>query len=1082
VSLTVGRYTFGAWLRKGISGAIEQVDTLGTSGGPVKERASVPVDVDVNTLPVHKDFALLGPGDVIGINPRVVVRTEPRDWVTDFEPNYLAFVEFYDEDFIWRYTPARAAGDRLRPWLALLVLQEDEPGKPGEFTRNDRRLPLPSVTVTAASALPAPGEAWAWGHVHVNDSFDQATDFEKFLESLHDVDDPNADRIICRLASPRHLAPNTPYGAFVVPAFETGRLAGLGQDPSAVDAQQASWGTAAGVELPVYYEWRFRTGENEDFEELAKRLKPWPADPRVGERPMDGEQPSWGLTEGTDIGQILPADEKQTVLGLEGALRAPTTESRPPVVDPSKPFFGQLEEVLNFPEQLRTNPATADLPVVSPPIYGEHHALRHTIDAANDDWLDSLNRDPRTRVAAGFGVEVVQENQEDYVARAWAQVRKVLDANRRILLFSYAMFASRATYANLASRFSPEQRLVFFGPVLQKVRGSATTLRHQVTLSTLPPAALSAPMRRLVRPRGPVGRTVVGIDSTFTHAGLVGALAADRASPAPPKPVPSDLTTVAATAAQLPADGGGTPSWLQLALRFRWLVLALLLLVLLVVAVATGAWLVAIVLAVAAVVAAVGVGAIPRGPGGGGAGGEGATLRDPSRIAAAVREAPQRPGFRFVEVDPVDPPEPAAGTTVQTGPAATSSGADAVRFTQVTSETAAAAGADTAEAADFRAAATALNERLAITVDAQRFATFDVAAADAKLVAAIDPLVAFPRVVAATVLFPFDPSWLLEPEHLVPAMAYPDFDDPMYEKLRDISTELLVPNLELIPPNSITLLETNPPFIESYLVGLNYEFGKELLWREYPTDRRGSYFRQFWDVKGIIAEPPHESPADVSERAKDIVPLDTWPSQSKLGDHRNPLRPAGKQLVLTIRGDLLKKYPNTLVYAQKAHLAHGPHGEPEPDSDPVIATVATEADVEREIKFPAFKAAVEPDIRFFGFDLTAAAARGADHPRLDTDDWGWYFVIQQLPGEPRFGMDVEYSPDGTTPTWDDLAWDLFPTGQLFVDTSVAPSFTPAGAGESIAQWGTDAARMASILFQKPVMIAVHAKEMLEGLA
>jgi hypothetical protein len=53
---------------------------------------------------------------------------------------------------------------------------------------------------------------------------------------------------------------------------------------------------------------------------------------------------------------------------------------------------------------------------------------------------------------------------------------------------------------------------------------------------------------------------------------------------------------------------------------------------------------------------------------------------------------------------------------------------------------------------------------------------------------------------------------------------------------------------------------------------------------------------------------------------------------------------------------------------------------------------------------------------------------------------------------------------------------------MFIDVSVQPSgFAPAGPGESAAQWGADSARMASILFQAPVMIAVHAKEMLEGL-
>ena len=151
----------------------------------------------------------------------------------------------------------------------------------------------------------------------------------------------------------------------------------------------------------------------------------------------------------------------------------------------------------------------------------------------------------------------------------------------------------------------------------------------------------------------------------------------------------------------------------------------------------------------------------------------------------------------------------------------------------------------------------------------------------------------------------------------------------------------------------------------------------------------------------------------------------------------------------------------------------------------MIAEVASDADVQREIKFPAFKASVDPDIKFFGFDLTVEQARGGDNPQTDAEDWGYYFVIQQLPGEPRFGMDVSFSPDNdpATPiTWNDLAWTLFPDGQTFIDTNIPPqSFVPAGPGEGLAQWGSDSARMASILFQAPVMIAVHAKEMLAGL-
>src|SRR5206468_8980668 len=137
---------------------------------------------------------------------------------------------------------------------------------PGEFVRHDRQLPLPSVTVASTAALARPDQSWAWAHVHTNDGFPAATDFERFLESLETPDHPNSDRIISRLVCPRHLTANTAYGAFVVPAYETGRLAGLGHDSAAIaaiDAQQPAWGASGSVELPVYLQWPFRTGGDE---------------------------------------------------------------------------------------------------------------------------------------------------------------------------------------------------------------------------------------------------------------------------------------------------------------------------------------------------------------------------------------------------------------------------------------------------------------------------------------------------------------------------------------------------------------------------------------------------------------------------------------------------------------------------------------------------------------------------------------------------------------------------------------------------------------------------------------------------
>jgi hypothetical protein len=129
VSPPIANYTFLPWLRSGIARRITSVD----NDPNVKLRTTVPVDLELSaeggpggtlTSTVSRAVQIYGPGDIAGIDRHAIVRTEPRDWVTNFEPNYLPFVEFYDEDFPWRYTPAKAGGHRLRPWIMLVVLEE----------------------------------------------------------------------------------------------------------------------------------------------------------------------------------------------------------------------------------------------------------------------------------------------------------------------------------------------------------------------------------------------------------------------------------------------------------------------------------------------------------------------------------------------------------------------------------------------------------------------------------------------------------------------------------------------------------------------------------------------------------------------------------------------------------------------------------------------------------------------------------------------------------------------------------------------------------------------------------------------
>ena len=58
---------------------------------------------------VRRNVQLYGPSDANPLQASDVVRTEPRPWITNFEPNYLAIVDFDPPDFPWMLTPAKPA-------------------------------------------------------------------------------------------------------------------------------------------------------------------------------------------------------------------------------------------------------------------------------------------------------------------------------------------------------------------------------------------------------------------------------------------------------------------------------------------------------------------------------------------------------------------------------------------------------------------------------------------------------------------------------------------------------------------------------------------------------------------------------------------------------------------------------------------------------------------------------------------------------------------------------------------------------------------------------------------------------------
>jgi hypothetical protein len=1099
----IAAYSFLPWARQGLALDIREGDQDAT----VKVRGSIDVRLQITgeriaggavTETVPHAVQLYGPGDIIGIDAKAIVRTEPRHWITNFETNYLPYVEFYEEDFPWRYTPARSSpdGKRLRPWLALVVLEETE------FTEGTNIVgrPLPFIDVAdAARTFPPADQLWAWAHVHVNGPLGvDPNDTAALAAQLDQTVRANRDLAYSRLLSPRILKENTGYHAFLIPGFETGRLAGLGKDPAgALFATQNAWvdyqGRAEGTFFPIYHRWYFRTGTVGDFEYLVRLLQPRTVDPRVGRRDMDVQAP----------GANLPAiPELGGVLRLGGALRAPLeTLSEEDLAEYNRfeewgrpyphAFQVALAALVNLAADYNLQGAGQanagsglgpeveqdDDPLIVPPLYGRWHSQTQRLVPAEGDpeqgrWVQELNLDPRHRVAAGFGSQVVQHEQESLMEAAWQQVGKVLEGNQKIRYGQMAKLTAQVWYTReltVLRQQSPERFLAVAAPVQRRVLADGLTIRHQMQRSTLPAAQLSTTMRQALRPRGRMAR-LVGFDAARSAANLLERVNLGEASAAPPKVVAPGLPTEERLADELrPRDLPA--AWLDWLLRHPWLrflplALALLLVLLLLLVSAP----VAVVVGVGAVLVAGAVwlarraGAILR------RARATQALRPETRTPASVDQLPASPDFHIGT--PGTDPAPTIGAT---------DSAEAARFKESLRNL------YTVDAVE-RAIELPVRRPLELPVIAQ--ATIDRLRPERTIP---------PRVLASVVVPPRIHEQLVETFGEV--MVYPEFDLPMYEPLKAISSELFLPNIQLIEDNSITLLETNQKFIESYMVGLNHEFARELLWREYPTDQRGSYFRQFWDVRGFLAEAAADANV-LRERLRDVPELHRWATDSALGDHDNREAQGDKEeeLVLVIRGELLKKYPTAVIYAHRAdweRTADGTIDKTRPRKL-VPLTSTQEANPPRDlIKTPLYEAKIDPDIYFFGFDLTPEKARGGQV--VDgQEDPGWFFVIKERPGEPRFGLDIpQAAPQATIHTWSDLAWtDVLntytPGAFLRVGERAVTLTDPGGASDAKRQFDDDsryrwqadtqAAELAYILYQLPVLMAVHAAEMLTKVA
>jgi hypothetical protein len=523
--------TFVPWVRAGAGAAVNAAATaMGANRPAVPVALTVTKTLDgqvPGTLPtVGVSMQLLGPGDVLGLAPGQVIRTEPADGSTGVEPTLFPAVEFADLTLPWLFTPAPenagwpggpappAGSHRLLPWICLVVVP-DQDGIALDKAAKTLTIGRPA---DARQELPDLGEAWAWAHAQYAGDLDadalgvtppagSEVNADPVVAAARLAADPAAG--LSRLLCPRRLSADTRYHACVVPTFMAGRVAGLGGTPDPAAPAGPAWDVSpageAGLILPVYYSFTFTTGSGGDFQSLAQLLV---HPPQVTTAPSTGLGPRT-LTVGLPFGQQPPVTS--VPLPMPG-LMEPVGAAKPR--DPSG--YPAVQQAL----QNEITPSSTDtLPELLPTAYGAVQAGLRPADLAADfsglpAWFTALNTDPRLRVAAALGTRVVAAQREQLVAAAWTQVEQELEAN---VLLARVQLARAVTTRQAAKHLAGSDGISFLqliSPHASRVQVSAgpvtgsiwSVVRGDPQADPRLPAVTSPTYRRIARPRGPFAR------------------------------------------------------------------------------------------------------------------------------------------------------------------------------------------------------------------------------------------------------------------------------------------------------------------------------------------------------------------------------------------------------------------------------------------------------------------------------------------------------------------------------------------------------------------------------------------------
>ncbi len=178
-----------------------------------------------------------------------------------------------------------------------------------------------------------------------------------------------------------------------------------------------------------------------------------------------------------------------------------------------------------------------------------------------------------------------------------------------------------------------------------------------------------------------------------------------------------------------------------------------------------------------------------------------------------------------------------------------------------------------------------------------------------------------------------------EQQLIAPVYRAPVITEPLVDKLNEFATDAILTDATRIPTDRVALFEENRSFIEAFLVGANHEMNKELRWREFPTDMRGTIFKRFWNRHRADSDP----------QGDDIAAIHGWTRE--LGRNFPPadVDQAGN-LVIVIHSDLIAKFEMPIV---NLNVATG-------------SVWQSGSGVDHE---PVFSGKITRDIAYYGYDV-----------------------------------------------------------------------------------------------------------------